>query len=98
MATMEIVETNVLVACIVPTSLHSSSLLPSGKYTVRISMSVSGIVNVHSNMSEIARFTINILRGVRIAGFRTTDKIYTNGTQSIAKIEVEMYKTFLGSR
>lgn len=50
---MEIVETNMLVACKVPISLHKGSFSPRGQYFDKISANVKGIVTKHNNKSEI---------------------------------------------
>lgn len=75
MAVMDIVETKMLMAWRVPIILQMKGLLPRGKCLVRISISVSGMVTVQRRRSETAKLTMNMLRGVLIAGFLTTDMI-----------------------
>lgn len=50
---MEMVETNILVACKVLISLQSGSFSPRGQYFDKISANVKGIVTKHNNKSEI---------------------------------------------
>lgn len=75
-AVIDMAETNMLVACRGPIILQIMTLLPNGKCFVRISISVSGIVTVQSNKSATAKLTMNMFRGVLMAGFRTTETIW----------------------
>lgn len=75
MAVIDIVETKMLIAWRHEIILQMKGLFPKGKCLVRISIRVRGLVTVHSRRSETAKFTINMLRGVLIAGFLTTDTI-----------------------
>lgn len=75
MAVMDIVETKMLMAWREPIILQMKGLFPRGKCLVRISIKVKGMVTVQRRRSETAKLTINMLRGVLIAGFLTTDTI-----------------------
>lgn len=76
MAVIDIVETKILIAWRHEIILQIKGLLPKGKCLVRISINVNGIVTVQSRRSETAKLTMNMLRGVLIAGFLTTDTIW----------------------
>lgn len=72
MAVIDIVETNIDIACIAPQALHRLGQSGNGQCFVSNSISVSGVPTQQTNASDTARLTMNMLRAVRITGFLTT--------------------------
>lgn len=72
MAVIEIVETNIEIACIAPQALHRLGQSGKGQCLVKSSIKVRGVPTQHTKASETARFAMNMLRAVLITGFLTT--------------------------
>lgn len=71
-AVMEIVETNIDIACIAPQALQRLGQSGNGQCLVKSSINVSGVPTQQTSASDTAKLTMNILRAVRITGFLTT--------------------------
>lgn len=71
---MDIVDTNIDMACMAPQALQRLGQSGRGQCLVRSSIRVRGVPTQQSRASETARFTMNMFRTVRIAGFLTTWK------------------------
>ena len=72
MADMDMVDTNMEMACRLPTILHKKGELPSCHVLDNTSIIVSGMVTTQRSRSDTARLIMKTLRTVRMAGCRTT--------------------------